>query len=127
MEGEFAAARGQLNREVAAHPEDPSLLAALGVIDAALGRKPEAIEEAKRAVEMLPVSEDAVDGPPLLYNQAAVYSMVNESDSAFKVLALSAKIPAGVSYGELKLDPCWDPIRKDPRFDKILAELAPKD
>jgi hypothetical protein len=97
------------------------------VIDAALGRKPEAIEEAKRAVEMLPVSEDAVDGPPLLYNQAAVYSMVNESDLAFKVLDLSAKIPGGVSYGELKLDPCWDPLRKDSRFEKLLTELAPKD
>jgi serine/threonine protein kinase/Flp pilus assembly protein TadD len=127
MEGQFAAAREQLNREVAAHPEDPSLLAGLGVVDAALGRKPEAIEEAKRAVEMLPVSEDAVDGPPLLYNQAAVYAMVNECDLAFKVLDLSAKIPGGVSYGEMKLDPCWDRLRKDPRFDELLAEIAPKD
>jgi serine/threonine protein kinase len=86
-----------------------------------------AIEEAKRAVAMLPVSEDAVDGPSLLYNLAAVYGMMNEGDLAFQELAVSAKIPGGVSYGDLKLDPCWDPLRNDPRFDKLLAELAPKD
>jgi hypothetical protein len=70
---------------------------------------------------------NAVDGLPLLYNLAAIYGMVNESDLAFQVLAVSAKIPGGVSYGELKLDPCWDPLRKDPRFEKLLAELAPRD
>jgi serine/threonine protein kinase/tetratricopeptide (TPR) repeat protein len=127
MEAGFAAAREQLNRKVEAHPEDASLLSALAVIDAALGRKLEAMEEAKRAVAMLPVSEDAVDGPSLLYNLAAVYGMMNERDLAFQELAVSAKIPGGVSYGDLKLDPCWDPLRNDPRFDKLLAELAPRD
>jgi TolB-like protein/Flp pilus assembly protein TadD len=127
MEAGFAAAREQLNRKVEAHPEDASLLSALAVIDAALGRKLEAIEEAKRAVAMLPVSEDAVDGPSLLYNLAAVYGMMNDRDLAFQELAVSAKIPGGVSYGDLKLDPCWDPLRNDPRFDKLLAELAPRD
>ena len=127
MEAGFAAAREQLNRKVEAHPEDASLLSALAVIDAALGRKLDAIEEAKRAVAMLPVSEDAVDGPSLLYNLAAVYGMMNEQDLAFQELAVSAKIPGGVSYGDLKLDACWDPLRNDPRFDKLLAELAPRD
>jgi serine/threonine protein kinase/Flp pilus assembly protein TadD len=127
MEAEFATGRQQLNRKAQAHPEDASLLSALAVIDAALGRKSEAIEEAKRAVEMLPVSEDAVDGPSLLYNLAAVYGMMNERDLAFQELAVSAKIPGSVKYGELKLDACWDPLRNDPRFDKLLAELAPKD
>jgi predicted Zn-dependent protease len=93
MEAGFAAAREQLNRKVEGQPEDASLLSALAVIDAALGRKSEAIEEAKRAVAMLPVSEDAVDGPSLLYNLAAVYGMMNERDLAFQELAVSAKIP----------------------------------
>jgi TolB-like protein/Flp pilus assembly protein TadD len=127
MEAGFAAAREQLNRKVEEHSEDASLLSALAVIDAALGRKQQAIEEAKRAVEMLPVSEDAVDGPSLVYNLAAVYSMANERDLAFQQLAVSINTPGGATYGTLKLDPCWDPIRKDPRFDKLLAELAPKD
>ena len=127
MEATFAAAREQLNRKVEAHPEDASLLSASAVIDAALGRKSEAIEEAKRAVAMLPVSEDAVDGPFLVYNLAAVYGMMNEPNLAFQQLAISVKTPGGATYGTLKLDPSWDPLRKDPRFDKLLAELAPKD
>jgi tetratricopeptide (TPR) repeat protein len=127
MEATFAAAREQLNRKVEAHPEDASLLSASAVIDAALGRKSEAIEEAKRAVAMLPVSEDAVDGPSLVYNLAAVYGMMNEPNLAFQQLAISVKTPGGATYGTLKLDPCWDPLRKDPRFDKLLAELAPRD
>jgi tetratricopeptide (TPR) repeat protein len=126
-EGETATGRQQLNRKAEAHPEDASLLSALAVIDAALGRKREAIQEAKRAVEMLPVSEDAVDGPYPVYNLAAVYSMVNEPDLAFQQLAISVKTPGGATYGTLKLDPCWDPLRKDPRFDKLLAELGPRD
>jgi tetratricopeptide (TPR) repeat protein len=127
MEGGFAEAREQLNGKVEAHPEDASLLSALAVVDAALGRRQQAIEEAKRAVEMLPVSEDAVDGPSLVYNLAAVYAVTNEQELAFQHLAVSINTPGGVTYGTLKLDPCWDPLRKDPRFDKLLAELAPKD
>jgi serine/threonine protein kinase/Flp pilus assembly protein TadD len=127
MEAGFAVAHEQLNRKVEAQSEDPSLLSALGVIDAALGRKPEAIQEARRAVGMLPVSEDAVDGPSLVYNLAAVYSMVNERDLAFQQLAISVKTPGGATYGTLKLDPCWDSLREDSRFGKLLAELAPHD
>ena len=125
VEAGFAAAREQLNRKVEAHPEDASLLSALAVIDAALGRKQQAIEEAKRAVEILPVSEDAMDGPSLVYNLAAVYAATNEPELAFQQLAVSIKTPGGASYGTLKLDPCWDPIRQDARFDKLLAQLAP--
>jgi hypothetical protein len=95
--------------------------------DAALGRKQEAIQEAKRAVEMLPISEDAYNGPSLVYNLAAVYALTNESSFAFNQLAILVKTPGGIGYGELKLGPTWDPLRKDPRFDRLLAELAPKD
>jgi predicted Zn-dependent protease len=66
MEAGFAVAREQLNQKVKEHPENATLLSALGVVDAALGRKQEAIEEAERTVEMLPVAEDAVDGPSLV-------------------------------------------------------------
>ena len=89
-----------------------------------MGRKHEAIEEAKRAVGMWP---DAVDGPVLMANLAVVYALTNEQDLAFQILDVSIKTPRGVSYGELKLNPDFDPLRADPRFDKLLAELAPKD
>ena len=82
---EFVAARKQVLREKSKHiPQILSLLSALGKIDAYLGRKLEALQEAKRAVEMLPVSKDALDGPALLDNLAAVYALTNEPDLAFQ-------------------------------------------
>jgi TolB-like protein/Flp pilus assembly protein TadD len=123
----FTADRDQLKRNVEAHPEDAVLLSMLGIIDAALGRKEEAIQEARRAVEMLPVSEDGETGPSLISNLAVVYALTNEPNLAFEELNVSVGITGGVDYGELKLDPAWDPLRTDPRFDRLLAQLAPKE
>jgi predicted Zn-dependent protease len=78
IDAKFTTARDELKDKVEAQPEDPKLMSALGVIDAALGRKPEAIEEAKRAVEMLPISADASDGPRLVSNLAVVYAWTDE-------------------------------------------------
>jgi TolB-like protein len=125
MEARFESARDQLRQKAEAQPDDAGLISALGLIDAALGRKQEAIQEARRAAEMLSISKDAVEGPPLVFRLALVYAWTNEPDLAFQELAISVKAPAGVHYGELKLDPAWDPIRKDPRFEKLLAQLAP--
>ena len=125
MEPASSAAREQLNQKVQTYPEEATIISALGVIDAALGRNEEALKETERAVKMVPVSEDAVDGPSLVYNLAVVYGMVNERDLAFQALNMSANTPGGVAYGELKLDPALDPLRSDPRFDKLLVQLAP--
>ena len=103
------------------------LLSQLAVLDALLNNKEAAISEAKRALEMFPVSKDAVDGPGIVVNLALVYAWSNELDLAFETLIPLTKTPCGIYYGDLKLDPLWDPLRKDPRFDKLLAELAPKD
>jgi hypothetical protein len=65
--------------------------------------------------------------PSLVTNLALVYAWTNQPELAFQVLAVSVKTPNGILYGDLKLDPAWDPLRKDPRFDKLLAELAPRD
>jgi TolB-like protein/Tfp pilus assembly protein PilF len=124
---EFARTREQLNQKVLSSPGSADLLSQLAVVDALLGKKEKATTEAKRATEMLPLSEDAVDGPPLLINLAVVYAWTSELDLAFETLEPLAKIPSGVFYGSVKLDPLWDPLRKDPRFDKLLAELAPPD
>jgi hypothetical protein len=99
----------------------------LAVVDALLNSEEAAISEAKRAVELLPISKDAVDGPLMVVNLAVVYAWTNESDLAFETLDSLAKTPHGIYYGQLKLDPYWDPLRKDPRFEKLLAELAPKE
>jgi serine/threonine protein kinase/tetratricopeptide (TPR) repeat protein len=127
MEGEFAVARDQLNRKVEENPEDATLLSALGMIDAALGQEQAAIAEGKRAVEMLPISKDALNGPFLVANLAAIYAQTSEPDLALQLLGNSIDTPAGVTYGDLKLNPQWDPLRKDPRFDKLVARLAPHD
>jgi hypothetical protein len=92
---------------------------------ALLGKKEDSIAEGKRAAEMLPVSQDAVDGPNILKNLAVVYAWTDEHDLAFETLGPLAKTPNGVYYGDLKLNPYWDPLRKDPRFEELLAQLAP--
>jgi hypothetical protein len=72
-------------------------------------------------------SRDALAGPGFVTNLALVYAWTNEPDLAFETLGPLTRTPFGVYYGQLKRDPYWDPLRKDPRFDKLLAELAPRD
>jgi hypothetical protein len=55
-----------------------------------------------------------------------IYAWVGDKESALKQLEISVNIPTGITYGELKRNPDWDPLRGDPRFDKIVASLAPK-
>jgi serine/threonine protein kinase/Flp pilus assembly protein TadD len=121
----FVAARDELKQQVEAHPDNASLLSALAIIDMTFGRKQEAIRNAQRAVEICPISEDAVQGQRLLDNLAIVWAWTDQPDSALSELSKSIHTPAGVTYGELKLNPAWDPLRKDPRFDNLLAQLAP--
>jgi hypothetical protein len=76
---------------------------------------------------MLPVAKDAVDGPGMLINLAVVYARTNNLDLAFTTLNLLTKMPLGIYYGQLKRDPYWEPLRKDPRYEKLLAQLAATD
>jgi TolB-like protein/Tfp pilus assembly protein PilF len=122
----FSAARPQQEQVVRAEPNNGSELCFLGLIDASLGRKEEALEQARRAVELLPVTKDALDGAEILYFYAVICAWTGERDLAIEQLKILAKIPAGVSYGEIRLDPFWDPLRGDPRFEQIVASLASK-
>jgi serine/threonine protein kinase/tetratricopeptide (TPR) repeat protein len=120
----FTAARDGQEKIVQAEPDYGPALCVLGVIDAALGRKDEALREGRRAVELLPVEKDSVNGALMIHYLAMIAAWVGEKDLAFEQLALSARTPNGATYGELKLDPSWDPLRGDPRFEKIVASLA---
>jgi serine/threonine protein kinase/Flp pilus assembly protein TadD len=122
-----AETREQLKQKVEKSPENALLLGDLSLVDALLNDKEAAISEAKHATEMLPIAKDAVDGPGMLVQLAVVYAWTNELDLAFETLGSLTKIPNGPFYGDLKLNAYWAPLRKDPRFDKLLAELAPRD
>jgi TolB-like protein/predicted Zn-dependent protease len=125
---QFGAPREQLYQKVEADPTDPVLLTALALTDVPLGRKEEAMQEGRRAMELRPISEDAVDGTGIAYYVAMVYALANQPDLAFEKLNSLVKIPGWfLNYGDLKTNPGWDPLRKDPRFDKLLAELTPRE
>ncbi len=119
-------AREQVEKTIQQQPNFPVMLSVLGVIDANLGRREMAIAEGKRAVDLVPLSKDAINGEHAIVYLAIIYAWTGEKDLAFQQLQLAASIPSDISYGYLLLDPAWDPLRGDPRFDKIVASLAPK-
>ena len=122
----FTAARAIAQKIIHDKPENGHAWSLLGLIDAGLDRKEEAVREGLYACELVPVSKDAVNGLDLITKLATIYAWTGEKDLAFEQLAVSAKAPFGVHYGDLKLDPVWDPLRGDPRFEKIVTPLAPK-
>src|SRR5437764_6032175 len=101
-------------------PEDPARHAQHGFILAALGQKEEAIKEGKKAIELLPESQDAFDGPQSTAALAQIYAWTGELDAAFRLLDHLLAVPNGVAVPLLKLDPVWDPLRKDPRFQALI-------
>ena len=107
-------------------PDYAPALCVLGLIDAALGRKDEAIREGRRAVELLPITKDSIDGAELAKYLAVIYALIGEKDLAIQQIEATLQIPSTLSYGNLKLHPYWDVLRSDPRFEKIVADLAPK-
>jgi Flp pilus assembly protein TadD len=127
----FAEARQLLSRKVETSPEDapshPLLLSNLAVVDALLERKEDALSEGKRGVELVPISKDAIQGARVAMNLAVVYAWTGETDLAFRLLDTLAKTPYGLFFNDLKLSHYFDPIRKEPRYEKLLAELAPHD
>ncbi len=123
----FVAARAEHERIIHAQPDFAPAWCVLGLIDAALGRKEEALREGRHAVELMPVEKDAVRGPAMIKYLAMIAAWAGDKDLACEQLAIVVRPPSPVSYGQLKLLPFWDPLRGDPRFEKIVASLAPKD
>jgi serine/threonine-protein kinase len=122
----FTNARKELDKIVRDQSDYAEGLCALGVIDAALGNREDAIREGQRAVELMPVGKNAVEGSLLIKYLALIYAWTGEKDRAFEQLDKAVHLPGYLSYGQLRLDPKWDPLRGDPRFEKIVASLAPK-
>jgi len=123
---QFTAAREQIERLMRDQPEYGEPLCVLGMIDAGLGRKVEAIQEGRRGVELVPEAKDVMNGVNARRHLAMIYAWVGEKDAALEELSAVTKRPGYLSYGRLKLHPEWDPLRGDPRFDEIVNSLAPK-
>ena len=122
----FLAARAEVEKEVREQSGYGPVYTVLGLIDAGLGRKEEAIREGRHAVELLPITKDALDGAELMKYLAVIYAWCDEKDLAIDQIEATLRIPSTLSYGNLKLHPNWDVLRGDPRFEKIVARLAPK-
>jgi TolB-like protein/Tfp pilus assembly protein PilF len=122
----FTRTRATIEDQLANQPADALLTVTLGLIDAGLGRKEEALREGKHAVELRPLTEDALDGSTVLCYLAMIYAWVGDANSALDQLEFVARIPSGLTYGALKYDPAWDPVRNDPRFTAVLTQLQPR-
>jgi serine/threonine protein kinase/Flp pilus assembly protein TadD len=118
----FVAARAEMEKIVQAEPDYPQALSVLGMIDAALGRKEDAVREARQAIELHPREKDQLTYAELTKNLAVVYACTGEKEAALNELKVVLQIPAPISYGQLRLHPYWDPLRGDPRFDKLVRE-----
>ncbi len=118
------AARQVLAKEVVTRPRDPRVRSALGIALACLDRKEEAVREARLAVDISPISRDALDGTEFLLELARVYAMAGESDAAIDLLDRLLSVPSSTTFTLLKLEPVWAPLRKLPRFQKLMEKYG---
>jgi serine/threonine-protein kinase len=122
----FTEARAQQEKIVKEQTNYGPALCILGLIDAGLGRKEEALREGRRAIELMPAAKDLFNGADMIQYFAVMAAWVGKKDLACEQLASAIRYGGPFSYGRLKLHPFWDPLRGDPRFEKIVASLAPK-
>jgi len=122
----FETARAEVETIVRAQPDYAQALCVLGMIEAGLGRREEALRAGRRAIALLPVARDSVNGAHMIEFFAVTCAWIGEKELAAEQLLLATQMPGDLNYGQLRLHPYWDPLRGDPRFEKIVADLAPK-
>jgi TolB-like protein/Tfp pilus assembly protein PilF len=123
-ESAFTAARDEMAKVVNEQPDYAEALSVLGMSEAALGHNEDALRHSRRAVELFPVAKDAITGAEILRNLAITYAWAAEKDLALEQLEEVVRIPGPISYGQLHLHPWWDPLRDDPRFERLVAQAA---
>jgi TolB-like protein/class 3 adenylate cyclase/Tfp pilus assembly protein PilF len=125
----FEAARAQQEKIVQAQPDYGPKLCVLAMIDAALGRNDLALDEGRRAIALTPLEKDTINGSYVRQYFAITAAWAGDKELALQQLEAGVRAPQAsemLSYGALKLFPVWDPLRGDPRFEQIVASLAPK-
>ena len=122
----FRECREILAQRLIVKPEHARTIAVLAQVDAGLGQKELALQEAQHAIDLMPISKDIYDGALVLEGLAQVYTWSGEHDRAIEVLQKLVSIPSYINYARLKLHPLWKPLRGNPKFENIVASLAPK-
>ncbi|HEX3817460.1 MAG TPA: hypothetical protein VHW03_04145, partial [Chthoniobacterales bacterium] len=121
----FTSARTEQEKILGVQTDYAPALCIMGVIDAGLGRKEDAIREGQQAIELLPLARDPLNGAHMIEFLAVIYAWTGEADKACDQLEVATRIPGTLSYGQLKLYPFWDPLHGNARFEKIVAAMAP--
>lgn len=120
----FAAALPLAQTSVDDVVDEESPRSLLGLALAGLGRNNEALQESRRAVEMTPISRDAIAGAIHLSRLATIEAWSGERDAALKHLSELVELPYSPSYGDLRFDSIWDDLRGDPRFEEVVQQAA---
>ena len=118
----FAAAREKIMAEAVEAPNDAKILVMRGLVAAMLGQTEEAVAAGERAVQLLPISADALDGPLVATNLAAIYAQVGQKSDALRELERLVRLPGGPTPGTLRLEPHWDSLRNESAFQKLLEQ-----
>src|SRR5207253_3691570 len=122
----FRECREILAQRLIVKPEHARTIAVLAQVDANLGQKDLAIQEAQHAIDLMPISKDIYDGALVLEGLAQVYAWSGDRDRAIGLVQKLVTMPGYTNYGRLKLHPLWSPLRGDSQFEKIVNSLAPK-
>ncbi len=130
---DFEAARPALEKTVADSPQDSTRHGQLGLLYAFMGKKEDALREGRRAVELKPIARDVIEGAVARDFQALIFARTGEIDKAISEIERQLTTPFAVDYADdsitvsdLRTRWEWDPLRNDPRFQKILADSEPK-
>jgi TolB-like protein/class 3 adenylate cyclase/Tfp pilus assembly protein PilF len=121
-EAAFMSCRTEMAKLVDEQPDYAEALSVLGMSEAALGNKANALQHGRRAAELVPTSQDAITGAEIFRNLAITYAWVGEKDLALTQLKEAVRKPTPISYGQLRLHPWWDSLRDDPHFDQLVEE-----
>jgi TolB-like protein/Flp pilus assembly protein TadD len=122
----YEAARAELEKKIAHDPDDAASHSSLGIAYAGLGRRAEAAREAKLACDLAPASKDALAALGPLDNLARVYTMIGQPGDAIAVLDDRLSRTGMRTAHWLRLEPSWDPLRSDPRFQALLTKYVVK-